>query len=141
VDSSPVKKDLGVLVDKKLNMIWQCVLTAQKANRALGYIKSSMASRVRERILPLCSVLVTHYHESCIQLWRPQHRKDMDLLNQVQRRATKMIRVLEHLSFEERLKELGLFSLEKSPRRPYSRLPVPEGGLQESWRGTFYMGM
>jgi len=45
------------------------------------------------------------------------------------------------LSCEERLRELGLFSLEKAPGRPYSRLPVPEGGLQASWRGTFYKGM
>ena len=56
-----------------------------------------MASRTREAILPLCSVLVRGHLGSCLQLWSPQHWKDMDLMERVQR-ATKMIRGLEHLS-------------------------------------------
>jgi len=80
---------LGVLVDKKLIMTRQCALTAQKANCVLGCIKRSMASRVREGILPLCSALVRPHQESCFRIWSPQHRKDMDLLKWVQRRATK----------------------------------------------------
>jgi len=48
---------------------------------------------------------------------------------------------MEHLSCEERLRELRLFSVERTPRRPYRSLPVSEGGLQESWRGRFYKGM
>jgi len=78
-----------VLVDEKLNMNRQCALTAQKANHILRCIKSNEASRSREVILPLCSALVRPHLESCVQLWSPQHRTDMDLLERVQRRPQK----------------------------------------------------
>jgi len=112
IESSP-EKELRVLIDKKLNATQQCVLAAQKANHILGCIKSSVTSRAREVILPLCSPLVRPHLESCVQLLGCQLRKNMDLLEQVQRRATKMIRGLEHLSYDKRLRKLELFSLEK----------------------------
>ena len=100
-------------MDAKLDMSQESALTAQKANHSLGCIQRSMASRLREVILPFYSALVRLHLEYCVQMWSPQYNRDVDLLEHVQRRATKMIQAMEHLPFENWLIELGLFSLEK----------------------------
>ena len=103
IESSPVEKDLGVLVEKKLDKRQLCVLAAQKANCVLGCIKKGVASREREVIVPLYLALVRPLSGVLHPGLGPQYRKDVELLEQVQRRANKMIRGLEHLSYEDRL--------------------------------------
>jgi len=88
-ESSPEEKGLGVLVDKKLHMTPQFALPVQKANHIPGCIKSRMARRLTEGILPLCSTLVIPHRESCVQLWGSQHRRHMDLLERGQGRPQK----------------------------------------------------
>ena len=93
---------------EKLDMSQQCALASQKDKHILSCIKRSVASRLREVILPLYSALVRPH---CNQMWSPKYMRDMDLLEHVQRKATKMVQGMDHFSYEDRPRELGWFNL------------------------------
>ena len=120
-------------------MSQQCALADLKAKSIPDCSRRGMASREREVIVPLYSVLMRPQMEYCIQAWGLQCKKGMKLLEQDQRRTTKMIKGLEHLSYIERLRELNLFSLQKGRLwgRPHCDLSVFKGSQETIGRTTF----
>ena len=75
LESSPAERDLGAVVDSKLNMSQQHALAARRADCILGCIKHGIASQSREGIVPLYSVLVQPHLEYCVQFWAPQYKE------------------------------------------------------------------
>ncbi|KAF4796588.1 hypothetical protein TURU_083014 [Turdus rufiventris] len=118
-ETTPGEKDLGLLVDEKLDMTQQCVLAVKKSICILGCIKSSVTSTSKEVILSLYSALVRPHLDYCVPDWEPQHKKDVDMLEEVQKGVIKLTPGLEHISYEDRLREMGQFSLENRRLRGY----------------------
>ena len=102
------EKDLGVTISADMKVSEQCGIAASKGNQILGLIRRNITYKGKKLIIHLYKAIVRPHLEYCIQAWRPYRKKDIDTLERIQRRTTKMIPELRDLSYEERLKECGL---------------------------------
>ena len=95
------ERDLGVIVQSNLKVDMQCNKAASEANKRLGIIKRNFRFKSRGVVLPLYKSIVRPHLDYCVQAWRPHYRKDIDKLEKVQRRATKMVEGLEDYSYSD----------------------------------------
>ena len=107
------ENDLGVIVSSDLKNSAQCISAKNKANKMLGIINRGISYKSEDVIRKLYTTYVRPLLEYCVQFWSPYLIKDIDMIESVQRRATKMIPSLKKLSYEKRLEKLNLFSLKK----------------------------
>ena len=106
------EKDLGVTMNANMKVSEQCRIAASKGNQVLGMIRRNITYKEKSLIMPLYKAIVRPHLEYCIQAWNPYIRKDVYMLDKIQRRATKLIPGLRDLTYEERLNECGLTTLD-----------------------------
>jgi len=98
------EKDLGVIITGDLKWEKQCSEAVKKANRIMGMIKRNFIDRSKETIISLYKSLVRPNLEYCCQIWSPYYKKDIKLIEGVQRRATKLVTGMKELNYNESLR-------------------------------------
>ena len=99
-------------INANMKVSEQCRIAASQGNQILGMIRRNLTYKEKSLIVPLYKAIVRPHLEYCIQAWSPYLRKDIDMLEKIERRATKLIPGLRDLTYEERLKECRLTTLE-----------------------------
>ena len=106
------EKYLGVSMNANMKVSEKCRIAASEGNQVIGMIRRNITFTENSVIVSLYKAIVIPHLEYCIQACSPYLRKDIDMLENIQRRATKLIPGLRDLTYEERLKECGLTTLE-----------------------------
>ncbi len=104
-------------VNGNFNFGYHCGIASKKANRMLGIIKKTISCKSSDIKLPLYRGLFRPHLEYAVQFWSPHLRKDIDLLERVQHRATKLIQGNSNLDYRDRLKNLNMYTLEEKRLR------------------------
>ena len=109
---STEEKDLGVVINQSLSPSHHIATCVSSANRWVGLIKRTYENKSKRNIIALYKSLVRPHLEYCVQAWRPHNQKDIDNLEGVQRRMTKMINGMGEDEYNLRLSKTKLLSLE-----------------------------
>jgi len=110
--SCTVERDLGIIIQDNLKVSEQCLKATNTANRILGMINRTFSHKSRLLVDTLYKSLVRPHLDYCAQAWRPFLKKDIELLEKVQHRASRMVEEFRDLSYDQRLKSLGWSTLE-----------------------------
>ena len=105
-------KDLGVTFSADMKVSEQCGIAASKGNKIIGPIRRTITYKEKQLIVPLYKAIVRPHLDYCVQAWRPYRKKDIDKLERIQRRATKIIPDVRDFNYESRLLQCGLTTLE-----------------------------
>jgi hypothetical protein len=116
LEATEEEKDVGVIISKSLKPSLQCARAAKKANQVLGQMARSITYRDKYTFTRLYKVYVRPHLQYCVSAWSPFTVGDKELLENVQRRAVKMITNISG-SYEEKLAQLGLTTLEENRQR------------------------
>jgi ribonuclease P/MRP protein subunit RPP40 len=112
LESVEEEKDPGIVLNNKFKVGTHCAKVAKKANQVLGLIYRTFSNKNKNIVIKLNKSLVRPHLDYCFQVWRPHLQRDVDLLERVQKRATRMISECKELSYKERLRKVGLTTLE-----------------------------
>ena len=110
------EKDLGIMITSDLKSAVQVVEACKKANRALGMISRTIKCKSKSVLLSLYKSLVRPHLEYCTPVWSPHFVKDKHMLEKVQHRFTRMVPGMKELPYKDRLKQLGLWTLEEKKK-------------------------
>ena len=115
--TTTVEKDVGVLVTENAKFGDHCKKVATKCYQIIGQVRRSFTCKEPKLMVQIFQTYILPHIRYCYSVWSPYLKKDIDLIKSIQRRFTKMIEGLHHLSYEERLKVLGLPMIKDSGRK------------------------
>jgi Reverse transcriptase (RNA-dependent DNA polymerase)/Endonuclease-reverse transcriptase len=138
INVAKLEKDVGVTISDDLCFSRHIQIITARANQMLGLVDRSFTFKSADLIKRVYCAFVRPHLEYCVQIWNPHLKKDINMIENVQRRATKMIPELRHKNYSDRLKELNLTTLEARRMRGdlIQHFKITKGMDKVCWRNS-----